>query len=220
MIFGYARVSTKGQNLDRQLAELKEFGVPDKNVFTDKESGKDFGRQNYLRLRRRLKEGDLLVVKSIDRLGRNYSMILEEWGYITKTAKCDVVVLDMNLLDTRARDSDLMGKFIADLVLQILSFVAENERMSIRERQAEGIRIAKEKGVKFGRPQAELAESVPEAFALYLAKELTRAEALQKTNLKRTTFYKYYNRFLAENAKEKGAAASLEAAAPPYSDKF
>ena len=220
MIFGYARVSTKGQNLDRQLAELKEFGVPDKNVFTDKESGKDFGRQNYLRLRRRLKEGDLLVVKSIDRLGRNYSMILEEWGYITKTAKCDVVVLDMNLLDTRARDSDLMGKFIADLVLQILSFVAENERMSIRERQAEGIRIAKEKGVKFGRPQAELAESVPEAFALYLAKELTRAEALQKTNLKRTTFYKYYNRFLAENAKEKGAAASCEAAAPPYSDKF
>ena len=220
MIFGYARVSTKGQNLDRQLAELKEFGVPDKNVFTDKESGKDFGRQNYLRLRRRLKEGDLLVVKSIDRLGRNYSMILEEWGYITKTAKCDVVVLDMNLLDTRARESDLMGKFIADLVLQILSFVAENERMSIRERQAEGIRIAKEKGVKFGRPQAELAESVPEAFALFLAKELTRAEALQKTHLKRTTFYKYYNRFLAENAKEKGAAASCEAAAPPYSDKF
>ena len=142
MIFGYARVSTKGQNLDRQLAELKEFGVPDKNVFTDKESGKDFGRQNYLRLRRRLKEGDLLVVKSIDRLGRNYSMILEEWGYITKTAKCDVVVLDMNLLDTRARDSDLMGKFIADLVLQILSFVAENERMSIRERQAEGMQEA------------------------------------------------------------------------------
>ena len=156
MNYGYARVSSRGQNLDRQLVELKAFGITKANLFCDKESGKSFERANYLRLRKKLKEGDLLVIKSIDRLGRDYSMILEEWAFLTKTAKCDIVVLDMNLLDTRAKENGLMGKFIADLVLQILSFVAENERLNIRERQAEGIKLAKEKGVKFGRPTARI----------------------------------------------------------------
>lgn len=198
MFFGYARVSSKGQNLDRQLVELQGFGVPKKNIFMDKESGKNFERTNYLRLRKRLKEGDILVVKSIDRLGRNYSMILEEWAFITKTAKCDIVVLDMDLLDTRSKDDNLMGKFIADLVLQILSFVAENERINIRERQAEGIRIAKEKGVKFGRPAAELSVNAQRYFALYSDKQISFDEVLENTHLKRTTFYKYYKQYVAE----------------------
>ncbi len=196
MYFGYARVSSKSQNLDRQLAELREFGVAEKNIFCDKESGKSFDRKSYLRLRKKLKEGDLLVVKSIDRLGRNYAMILEEWAFLTKTAKCDIVVLDMDLLDTRAREGnggDLMGRFIADLVLQILSFVAENERMSIRERQAEGIKLAKAKGVKFGRPRKELPENLADVFTLYILGDLTFAEALKRTKLKRTTFYNYFH---------------------------
>ncbi len=198
MIFGYARVSSKAQNLDRQLVELREFGVPAKQIFTDKESGKDFERKNYLRLRRRLREGDLLVVKSIDRLGRNYSMILEEWAFLTKTAKCDVVVLDMDLLDTRSKGDNLMGKFIADLVLQILSFVAENERLNIRERQAEGIRVAKQNGVKFGRPKTKMSASIRATFPLYCAGKLSIEEVLARTRLKRSTFYKYYREFLEE----------------------
>lgn len=199
MVFGYARVSSKGQNLDRQIVELRGFGVPEKNIFCDKESGKSFDRTSYLRLRKKLKAGDLVVVKSIDRLGRDYSMILEEWAYITRTAKCDIVVLDMDLLDTR-NDGGLMGKFIADLVLQILSFVAENERLNIRERQAEGIRLAKAKGVKFGRPRLALPENLVEVFTLYILGELSFHEALEESHLKRSTFYNYYHRYLRENA--------------------
>ena len=203
MIFGYARVSSKGQNLDRQIAELKAFGVPEENIFCDKESGKDFARTNYLRLKKRLRAGDAVIVKSIDRLGRNYTMILEEWAFLTKTAKCDVAVLDMDLLDTRAREGnggDLMGRFIADLVLQILSFVAENERTNIRERQAEGIRIAKAKGVKFGRPRMVLPENLVEVFTLYILGELSFGEALEVSHLKRSTFYNYFHAYLRENA--------------------
>ena len=196
MTYGYARVSSKGQNLDRQLTELRNFGIDEKSIYRDKESGKNFERTSYLRLRKQLKEGDLIVIKSIDRLGRDYSMILEEWAFLTKTAKCDIVVLDMNLLDTRAKENGLMGKFIADLVLQILSFVAENERLNIRERQAEGIKLAKEKGVKFGRPTADLSKSIRKIFSRYLAKELTLQEVLDRTHLKRSTFYKYYNQYL------------------------
>ena len=199
MIFGYARVSSKGQNLDRQLVELRDFGVPEENLFCDKESGRSFDRTSYLRLRNTLREGDLLVVKSIDRLGRDYSMILEEWAFLTKTAKCDIVVLDMNLLDTRTKDGGLMGKFIADLVLQILSFVAENERESIRGRQAEGIKLAKAKGVKFGRPMAKLPKGIDEVCRRHLAGEMTVEEALHRTHLKRTTFYKYLRRYMRED---------------------
>ncbi len=195
MTYGYARVSSKGQNLDRQLTELRNFGIDEKSIYRDKESGKNFERTSYLRLRKRLKEGDLIVIKSIDRLGRDYSMILEEWAYITKTAKCDILVLDMDLLDTRAREDGLMGKFIADLVLQILSFVAENERTNIRERQSEGIKLAKAKGVKFGRPETKLPKGLEEVCRRRLCGEITLEEALARTHLKRTTFYKYYNMY-------------------------
>lgn len=199
MIYGYARVSSKGQNLDRQLAELRDFGIEEKNIFCDKESGKDFERVNYLRLKKRLRAGDAVIVKSIDRLGRNYTMILEEWAFLTKTAKCDVVVLDMDLLDTRARagnGGDLMGRFIADLVLQILSFVAENERANIRERQAEGIRLAKAKGVKFGRPATKLPKGIDDVCRRHRMGEITVEEALARTRMKRSTFYSYYQKFL------------------------
>ena len=141
MIYGYIRVSTKAQKIDRQYEEIKAFGVDDKYIYVDKESGKDFDRTNYKRLIKKIKRDDLLIVKSIDRLGRNYHMILDEWSYITKTKEADIKVLDMPLLDTRIEGKNLVGKFISDIVLQVLSFVAENERNNIKERQAEGIPI-------------------------------------------------------------------------------
>ena len=151
MTYAYARVSAKDQNLERQLAAFCEFGIAQDCVFAEKESGKDFEREEYKRLLKRLKEGDLLVIQSIDRLGRSYGRIIEEWHRITKEIGADILVLDMPLLDTRVRSDSLVGRFIADVVLQVLSFVAENEREKIRARQAEGIRLAKERGVRFGR---------------------------------------------------------------------
>ena len=152
MNYGYARVSTIAQNLDRQLEELLKIGIDVKNIYTDKESGKDFNRTNYKKLCRKLKPGDVLFIKAIDRLGRNYNMVLDEWRILTKEKGVDIVVIDMPLLDTRIEGKNLVGKFIADIVLQVLSFVAENERETMRQRQTEGIRIAKAKGIKFGRP--------------------------------------------------------------------
>lgn len=149
MIYGYARVSTKEQNLGRQIAELQKYT---NTIYMDKESGKDFERTNYKKLIKKLKKGDLLIIKSIDRLGRNYDLILEEWRYITKEIGADIKVLDLPLLDT-SKTEGLTGKLISDLVLQILSYVAEQERLFIKQRQAEGIRIAKEKGILFGRPR-------------------------------------------------------------------
>ena len=157
MEYGYARVSTKEQNEERQLVALEHHGVDRKNIFVDKQSGKDFNRKNYRRLCRRMKEGDTLIVKSIDRLGRNYEEILEEWRKITKDKNCDIAVLDMPLLDTR-KNRDLTGTLIADIVLQLLSYVAETERSFIRQRQAEGIAVAREQGVRFGRPELEKPE--------------------------------------------------------------
>lgn len=191
MIFGYARVSTSSQKVDRQLIELSKFGIIDKNIYIDKQSGKDFKRRNYQRLKRKMKEGDVLVIKSIDRLGRNYEMILLEWQDITKNKKIDIVVLDMNLLDTRCEGKNLMGKFVADLVLQILSFVAENERANILERQREGIRIAMENGVRFGRPKYILPTNFNQIINDYKAHVISLKEALAKTKMKRSTFYKY-----------------------------
>lgn len=191
MIYGYARVSSRDQRLDRQIVELQKFGVDEENIYYDKQSGKDFDRTNYKILKEKLGKGDLLVIKSIDRLGRNYDMIIEEWSYITKTVNCDIVVLDMNLLDTRSENKNLVGKFIADIVLQILSFVAENERANIKQRQAEGIKIAKENGVEFGRPKIKLPNNYSLIFVQYKNKEITIEEALAKTRLKRSTFYKY-----------------------------
>ncbi|MBQ9616863.1 MAG: recombinase family protein, partial [Oscillibacter sp.] len=150
-IFGYIRVSTREQNEDRQLVAMRELRIPERNLYIDKQSGKDFDRPQYRKLVRKLQKDDLLYVKSIDRLGRNYGEILEQWRVLTKEKGADIVVLDMPLLDTR-RGKDLMGTFLSDIVLQVLSFVAENERTNIRQRQAEGIAAAKARGVRFGRP--------------------------------------------------------------------
>ena len=157
MEYGYARVSTKEQNELRQLIALREFGLTDRAIFVDKQSGKDFDRRSYQRLLRKLKDGDTLVIKSIDRLGRNYEEILEQWRIITKEKSAAIVVLDMPLLDTR-RNRDLTGTLIADIVLQLLSYVAQTEREFIHQRQAEGIAAAKARGVKFGRPRKVLPE--------------------------------------------------------------
>ena len=163
-IFGYVRVSTKEQNEDRQVIAMREFGVADKSIYMDKQSGKDFERPAYKRLMKRLKPGDVLVIKSIDRLGRDYDETLEQWRVITKEMKAAIVVLDMPLLDTRQKERSLTGTFIADLVLQILSYVAETEREFNHRRQAEGIAAAKEKGVRFGRPPKERPEEFAEIF--------------------------------------------------------
>ena len=190
MIYAYIRVSTKQQNIDRQFIEIKEFGVDDKHIFVDKESGKDFERINYKKLIKKIKKGDLLVVKSIDRLGRNYHMILEEWSHITKTIGADIKVLDMPLLDTRIEGKNLVGKFISDVVLQVLSFVAENERSNIKKRQAEGIRIAKEKGVKFGRPRVVLPANTDDILDKYINNEITNTEAASLIGISRGTFFR------------------------------
>src|SRR5690606_27776944 len=168
--YAYIRVSSKSQCIDRQLDEVYKLNIPEKNIFIDMESGKNFNRINYLRLKKKLRKGDLVIVKSIDRLGRNYQMIIDEWSEITKVIQADIKVLDMPLLDTRVQPDNLVGKFISDIVLQILSFVAENERENIRQRQAEGIRIAKEKGVHLGRPKYEL----PNDFFVIAPKVLTK----------------------------------------------
>lgn len=149
MVYGYVRVSAKDQNEDRQIIAMREVGVSEKNIYMDKQSGKDFKRKQYKRLVRKVKKDDLLYIKSIDRLGRNYEEIIEQWRHLTKEKRIDIIVLDMPLLDTR-RGKDLMGTFLSDIVLQVLSFVAENERSNIRQRQAEGIAAAKARGVKFG----------------------------------------------------------------------
>lgn len=194
MRYGYARVSSKDQNLDRQISQLLDFGITENNIYKDKQSGKDFDRTNYKLLRSKLKEGDVLVINSIDRLGRNYEMIIEEWTYITKIVNCDIVVLDMDLLDTRSDNKNLVGKFISDIVLQILSFVAENERDNIKKRQAEGIKIAKEKGITFGRPKVTIPKNFDEVSLRYKNKEISLEKALCLTKMSKTTFYKYYNK--------------------------
>ena len=168
MIYGYIRVSTKEQNEDRQLIALREMAVPEANLFMDKQSGKDFQRPQYKKLVRKLKKDDLLYIKSIDRLGRNYEEIQNQWRILTKDKGVDIVVLDMPLLDTR-RGKDLMGTFLSDIVLQVLSFVAENERTNIRQRQAEGIAAAKARGVRFGRPPRPLPENYHSAYLRWKA---------------------------------------------------
>lgn len=190
MEYAYIRVSTRTQNIARQLEEIKKFNLPKKNIFIDKESGKDFNRTNYQKLIKKIKKDDLLIIKSIDRLGRNYSMIMEEWQKITKKIGADVLVLDMPILDTREHTENLIGRFIADIVLQLLSFVAENERINIKERQREGIRIAKEKGVKFGRPKAILPDNKDEIIEKYKRKEITNKEASKILGISRGTFFR------------------------------
>ena len=186
--YGYIRVSTRDQNEDRQLIALREVSVPEKNIFMDKRSGKDFDRPQYKKLLRKMGKDDLLYIKSIDRLGRNYEEILKQWRILTKDKGIDIVVLDMPLLDTR-RGKDLMGTFLSDIVLQVLSFVAENERANIRQRQAEGIAAAKARGVKFGRPPLPLPENFHEIHKAWRAKKLTLKEAASACSMPVGTFY-------------------------------
>lgn len=198
MRYGYVRVSSKQQNIDRQLEEIKKYVQNPRHIYVDKESGKDFNRSNYQKLIKKLKEGDLLIIKSIDRLGRNYQMILDEWRKITKTIHADILVIDMPLLDTRDDEKNLVGRFIGDIVLQILSFVAENERKNIRQRQAEGIRIAKEKGIRFGRPKKELPDNYKEILFCYEHRYLTLYECLEVLKVSKGTFYRLLKQYRLE----------------------
>ena len=187
-IFGYIRVSSSDQNEERQLVAMAEAGVPHKNLYIDKQSGKDFDRPQYKKMVRRMRKGDLLYVLSIDRLGRNYEDIQNQWRILTKETGVDICVIDMPLLDTR-NGKDLMGTFIADLVLQILSFVAQNERDFIRKRQAEGIAAAKAKGVKFGRPPIPLPDNFYPVHKAWRAKKLTLKQAAAASGMPAGTFY-------------------------------
>ena len=185
--YGYIRVSSRDQNEDRQLVAMHELGIPPKNIYMDKLSGKDFARPAYRKLIKKLRPNDLLYIKSIDRLGRNYKEILEQWRILTKKKQVDICVIDMPLLDTR-NGKDLMGTFLADLVLQILSFVAENERNAIRQRQAEGIAAAKAKGVRFGRPEIPLPENFMDVYQRWKAREITGTAAANELNMPLSTF--------------------------------
>lgn len=195
-LYGYARVSTKEQNEDRQTQALTEFGITEDNIFIDKKSGKDFKREEYQLLKKILKrtQNNVLVIKSIDRLGRNYKEIQNEWREITQDLKTDIVVLDMPILDTR-QYKDLLGNFIADLILQVLSFVAEQERDNIRTRQREGIEIAKAKGKKFGRPKIELPKEFKEQYKKWKKGEQTAKITMENLDLKRGKFYMFVREY-------------------------
>ena len=196
-IYGYIRVSTREQNEDRQYTALRGAGVPQGQIYAEKCSGKNFDRPQYKKLLRKLKKDDLLYIKSIDRLGRDYGEILEQWRVLTKEKGVDIVVLDMPLLDTR-RGKDLMGTFLSDIVLQVLSFVAENERMNIRQRQAEGIAAAKARGVKFGRPLTSLPENFEKAYRQWKSGKLTGTAAAKMCGMPLATF-RYRAKLYEEN---------------------
>lgn len=188
MFYGYVRVSSKDQCEERQIIALREFGMEDKNIFIDKTSGASFERPQYKRLMRKLKKSDTVVIKSIDRLGRNYNEIQEQWRIITKEKQADIVVLDMPLLDTRQKEDDITQVFVADLVLQILSYVAQVERENIRQRQAEGIAAAKARGVRFGRKALEVHPDFPKYKKMYINGEISAREAAGKLGIAHSTF--------------------------------
>lgn len=195
-VYGYVRVSSHDQNEDRQLIALSEHNIPPSNIYIDKQSGKDFERPSYKCLVRKLRRDDLLYIKSIDRLGRNYQEIQDQWRILTKNKGIDIVVLDMPLLDTRT-GKDLMGTFISDLVLQVLSFVAENERLTIRQRQAEGIAAAKARGVRFGRPEIPINQEFYRCYQRWRDGQITGVEAAAECDMPISTFY-----YKAKNYKE------------------
>lgn len=199
--FGYVRVSDKNQNEDRQVIAMRKMEVAEQNIYIDKQSGKDFNRPMYQQLMRKVKPDDLICIKSIDRLGRNYEEILEQWKLITKEKKVDICVLDMPLLDTR-RGKDLMGTFLSDIVLALLSYVAENERANIRQRQAEGIAAAKARGVRFGREPKPLPENFHEVCQRWRKREISVSEAARECGMPQTTFY--------ERAKTYGKSVAQE----------
>ena len=197
-VYGYIRVSTREQNEDRQVIAMEGLGIPEKNLFMDKQSGKDFDRPMYKRMLRRMKKDDLLYLKSIDRLGRNYEEILNQWRILTKEKGVDICVLDMPLLDTR-RGKDLMGTFLSDIVLQVLSFVAENERTNIRQRQSEGIAAAKARGIRFGRPPMPLPENFHSCYQRWKSGEITGTAAARECGMPLSTFR--YRAEIYEKAK-------------------
>ena len=200
--YGYVRVSSREQNEDRQLDALREMEIAKRNIFIDKQSGKDFERPQYKRLARKVKREDLIYIKSIDRLGRNYSEIQEQWRFLTKEKGADIVVMDMPLLDTR-RGKDRMGTFLSDIVLQVLSFAAENERTNIRQRQAEGIAAAKARGVRFGRPQINMPEYFGKTVRSWERKEITVEEAVRRCGVSESTFYRRLREYRAERRVKK-----------------
>ena len=191
--YGYVRVSTKEQNEERQMIALKEIGIKKENIYIDKQSGKDFNRPNYLKLMKKIKAGDTVFVKSIDRLGRNYEDIIDQWHYITMTKEVDIVVLDFPLLDTRSNIEGLTGQFIGNLVLQVLSYVAQVERENIKQRQSEGIKAAKNRGVQFGRQQIEVSETFEEVYVLWKDFEISGREAARRLGVDPKTFKKWVN---------------------------
>ena len=188
-IYGYARVSTMEQKEDRQIFALREKGVDESNIYLDKISGKDFNRKMYRLLTQKLRPGDLLYVKSIDRLGRNYRDIIEQWRFLTMEKQIDIVILDMSLLDTR-KGKDLMGTFLSDIVLQVLSFVAENERVNIRQRQREGIAMAKRRGIHLGRPIKKLPSKFVQIYDQWWRRQITGKEAARRCRMPLSTFYR------------------------------
>lgn len=194
--YAYIRVSTKEQNVDRQLLALEPYHIPKKNIYCDYQSGRDFNRPEYQKLIKKLKKGDLLIVKSIDRLGRNYNDILIQWQYITKEIKADIVVLDMELLDTRQKNGNLTGTLIADLVLQIFAYVAQTEREFIGQRQAEGIAVAKLKGKKFGRPEITMSDQFEEICQQCRDGRLSIRQAAQILGVSHSTFYRKYRKIV------------------------
>lgn len=202
MIYGYIRVSTKEQHTDRQLAAMEQYHIPERRIFIDRQSGKDFDRPAYIRLMRKLKRGDILVVKSIDRLGRNYTEILEQWRKLTKEKSVDIRVIDMPLLNTEGEENGITRLFIADLVLQILAYVAQTEREFIRQRQREGIAIAHEKGVKFGRPILPAPDDFPKVYEMWCEEYISGREAARRLGVDLKTFKRW-----AESEKENIASA-------------
>ena len=192
--YGYIRVSATDQNEDRQIIAMENAQVPRRNVYMDKISGKDFDRPMYKKMVRKLQRNDLVYIKSIDRLGRNYKDVVEQWQYLTRVKKVDIVVLEMPLLDTR-RGKDLMGTFLSDIVLQVLSFVAENERSNIKIRQKEAIEAARKRGVKFGRPSAATPDNFPEIYEKWSKEEISAEQAAAMCGFSRTTFYKKAREF-------------------------
>lgn len=201
-MFGYVRVSSKEQNIERQIKEIQELGINERDIFIDKRSGKDFNRHQYQALKQCLREGDLLYIKSLDRFGRNYKEIMQEWNIITKEIRADIKVLDMDLLDT-TKNKDLLGNFISDLVLQVLSFVAENERKNIKQRQAEGIAILKAKngGKGIGRPAAQYPNNFKEVHDKWRAGDITAVVAMKELGLKKNTFYKLVRKYSKVDCK-------------------
>lgn len=193
--YAYIRVSSKDQNIARQVEALESIGILEKDMFIDKQSGKDFYREQYQLLLKQLQSGDELYIKSIDRLGRDYDEIQEQWRYLTKKINIDIIVLDFPLLDTRNQVNGITGKFIADLVLQILSYVAQVERENTKQRQAEGIRIAKEKGIKFGRPPIPIPEKFEEIYKLWKVNKISKRKAAKMLNTNHNTFTNWIKRY-------------------------